>query len=516
MIKSLPPRLLVVAAEEPRPAATPGGSLEDVSKHTTSWDKGSSALERGDFRGARRAMSAPADGCRHSLARALSPSTLCRERTLRDQARLASALGPTNPCDVVASATATLKTQLQDSAKDPDAFRRIMSGAYGAGHNAAAAESIRQRIVNNDFSWLPAVSITSDATLKGGIAAYAAEGKTVYLSEFILRRPDIAAQALAEEVGHHLDTIVNKTDAPGDEGEMFRRLLSGEELSPEEQQRIKDENDHGSIIVDGKTVEVEFWNPVKAVRHEARSAGKWIGHHGTAILGGIQAAGGAVEIATGAAIVAGAGWTGAGAVVGGAIAAHGVDTTVAGVRTAATGRRAASVTEDLTAAAGEAAGMSPEDARRLGIGVSTAIGVAGGGAAGGVIGGAEALGGSVAAATDGTLAVVAGVEVTASEVGAAVAGAIPGTAAAAAMASDPGGGSLSSWARKSKLNANSPTTQQLYANRYMQVTDYISKYRKASIRSEFPSEYLNMTVDEALRCGGSKVSKLLVDGRFVK
>lgn len=50
----------------------------------------------------------------------------------------------------------------------------------------------------------------------------------------------------------------------------------------------------------------------------------------------------------------------------------------------------------------------------------------------------------------------------------------------------------------------------------MKVFDFIGEFRQGSIRREFPSEFMNMTVEDALKSGNSKVRKLLTDGRFVR
>ena len=71
-------------------------------------------------------------------------------------------------------------------------------------------------------------------------------------------------------------------------------------------------------------------------------------------------------------------------------------------------------------------------------------------------------------------------------------------------------------ARKLKMNIQSPTTRQVLNSLDDTVDDFISKFRKASIRSEMPGEYLNMTIEQALRSGNSTVRKLLIEGRFVK
>jgi hypothetical protein len=49
--------------------------------------------------------------------------------------------------------------------------------------------------------------------------------------------------ALSEEPGHHLDALLNSSDTPGDEGELFAALLSGAEpLSDERRQQCRIQN----------------------------------------------------------------------------------------------------------------------------------------------------------------------------------------------------------------------------------------------------------------------------------
>jgi len=71
-------------------------------------------------------------------------------------------------------------------------------------------------------------------------------------------------------------------------------------------------------------------------------------------------------------------------------------------------------------------------------------------------------------------------------------------------------------ARKLGLKLSSPVGRELFANRGKTVSDFISQFRKARILREFPGEFLNNSVDEALRSGNSRVRKLLTDGRFIK
>ena len=74
---------------------------------------------------------------------------------------------------------------------------------------------------------------------------------------------------------------------------------------------------------------------------------------------------------------------------------------------------------------------------------------------------------------------------------------------------------LQRWARKVKLNPNTPTTLQFYANRHLTVQEYIAKFRKARLKNVLPAEALPMSVEDALRkkiVGDRNVRKLLTSG----
>ncbi|OJW68941.1 MAG: hypothetical protein BGO68_01805 [Candidatus Amoebophilus sp. 36-38] len=71
-------------------------------------------------------------------------------------------------------------------------------------------------------------------------------------------------------------------------------------------------------------------------------------------------------------------------------------------------------------------------------------------------------------------------------------------------------------AKKLKLNINSPVAKQLLDNLDMTVEVFVSKFRKSSIKEVLPGEFLNMTIEEALKSGNTTVRKLLMQGRFIK
>src|SRR6185503_1007552 len=106
---------------------------------------------------------------------------------------------------------------------------------------------------------LPPVQFVSRETLQGGNGAYNQADGVIYIAEDLKNDPAKMQSVFIEEAGAHLDAMLNKSDTAGDEGELFRRLMSGEKLSSTEIAAIRAENDHGVITVNGKKVEVEFW-----------------------------------------------------------------------------------------------------------------------------------------------------------------------------------------------------------------------------------------------------------------
>jgi len=98
-------------------------------------------------------------------------------------------------------------------------------------------------------------------TQAGGVGkgAYSTDKDTVYLSRDLLNsNPAEAEKVLTEEVGHAIDARINAQDAKGDEGDIFSRSVHGEEISNAELTELRQENDSGTINVDGEQVEVEY------------------------------------------------------------------------------------------------------------------------------------------------------------------------------------------------------------------------------------------------------------------
>ena len=95
---------------------------------------------------------------------------------------------------------------------------------------------------------------------EGGYSASAPGGPTIYVrSDLLQAPPDLIRSVLIEELGHHIDVMLNGgLDSPGDEGELFSALVRGAVVDDATMRRILTEDDHGTLVVDGGIVAVEF------------------------------------------------------------------------------------------------------------------------------------------------------------------------------------------------------------------------------------------------------------------
>jgi len=217
--------------------------------------------------------------------------------------------GPASGEDkALADITRQFQSRFQDNASDPEAFHSLMQQSFGDQYDKAAAEDIRQQTLNGDFSWMPEVKLVDGATLtdvsgqqngEAGMGAYSKDNDTIYLSRDLLASdPAKAEEILTEEVGHALDARINTSDAAGDEGDIFSRLSHGEEISDTELTALRSENDSGTIMVDGREVEVEyglFSKIKKGIKKIGKGIKKGIKKVGSAIKKGVEKIGDTIK-----------------------------------------------------------------------------------------------------------------------------------------------------------------------------------------------------------------------------
>jgi len=171
-----------------------------------------------------------------------------------------------------ASQLDSVKSAMQDNlsqlASDPKAFRDALKKSFGDNYDAVKAETIRQDVLSGDFSWMPVIKVVDEAVLQDtsgtqkdgqALGAYSKDENTIYISKQLLASdPQRATEILTEEVGHALDAQLNSSDAAGDEGAIFSKIVCGEAISDTELAALRSENDSGVIVVDGKELEVEY------------------------------------------------------------------------------------------------------------------------------------------------------------------------------------------------------------------------------------------------------------------
>jgi alpha-tubulin suppressor-like RCC1 family protein len=127
-------------------------------------------------------------------------------------------------------------------------------------------ELLRQFVARwsaGDFHDLPPIELLPAASMPGAAGAYAPSTGTIYLNADWQQRAsqEQVLAMLTEELGHHLDGLLNSSDTPGDEGELFAALLHGDGVvSAQQRQRLLNENDHGSVLVYGQAVQVQQAN----------------------------------------------------------------------------------------------------------------------------------------------------------------------------------------------------------------------------------------------------------------
>ena len=97
--------------------------------------------------------------------------------------------------------------------------------------NLDAVPPALQRLIEqwSEAQWeeLPPVELLSSEAMPGAAGAYAISTGTIYLNQSWLESasPQQVQAVLTEELGHHLDGLLNAADTPGDEGEIFSCLL---------------------------------------------------------------------------------------------------------------------------------------------------------------------------------------------------------------------------------------------------------------------------------------------------
>jgi hypothetical protein len=154
-----------------------------------------------------------------------------------------------------------VKVQLAKLATQAN-FESIITIAFGANIDPTKILKIRNQWLNNDFSVIPPIEILSHGELGQASGGYAASEDKIFVSSDFLaqqkKNPTAITELLLEEIGHKIDRIFNgNLDSSGDEGDIFSRLATGQNLSAEILAALKTENDRAVIIVGGRAISIE-------------------------------------------------------------------------------------------------------------------------------------------------------------------------------------------------------------------------------------------------------------------
>jgi hypothetical protein len=126
-------------------------------------------------------------------------------------------------------------------------FEAQLNIAFGTDWDPTVAETLRQHWAAGDFSDIPTLEVVPADVIGGASGAYEFVNGNIYLaSEWLIQNSediDAIAALIAEEVGHHVDELINFSDAPGDEGAIFAALVQGMALSDEDLQALRTEDD---------------------------------------------------------------------------------------------------------------------------------------------------------------------------------------------------------------------------------------------------------------------------------
>ena len=122
-----------------------------------------------------------------------------------------------------------------------------------------ALKELMVQLANRDYKEIPEISLLPATAMNGAMAAYSAETGNIFLNADWLQNAtkEQVLIVLTEELGHHLDAILNQTDTLGDEGELMARLLDGEKLSLGQIALIESDHDQAQLIIRGQILQVE-------------------------------------------------------------------------------------------------------------------------------------------------------------------------------------------------------------------------------------------------------------------
>src|SRR5919202_1608373 len=140
-------------------------------------------------------------------------------------------------------------------------FHTKIETAFGNNFNTELLAELNQSWKTGNFAEIPTIEIRRTAELNGLNGAFFNETNTIYLSQDYLTQNAANSSAitdvLLQEIGHFIDSKINVSDTPGEEGEIFSALVQGQTLDNQQLQQLRTQNNSTTITLDGRTIPLE-------------------------------------------------------------------------------------------------------------------------------------------------------------------------------------------------------------------------------------------------------------------
>ncbi|NES98142.1 MAG: CHAP domain-containing protein [Desertifilum sp. SIO1I2] len=182
-----------------------------------------------------------------------------------------------------------VKQQLAEFLVSSD-FAKVMHITFGNQFDTETVKTLLQDLTEGSSQHFPSIEIVPQAQLQGASGAFDSLNGKIYLAgEFVAQNTqnlDAIASVVLEEVGHAIDSKINTIDTPGDEGELFAKLVRGETLMPPEVLAIQAEDDTATLEIKDQFIAVELSTPtsfginLNSV-HYNRNGNKFVASNGT-------------------------------------------------------------------------------------------------------------------------------------------------------------------------------------------------------------------------------------------
>jgi Ca2+-binding RTX toxin-like protein len=132
----------------------------------------------------------------------------------------------------------------------------VLADVFGPAAASPAAQARARALIRGDDR--PALRLMADDVLYPADGAYARTCDAILVARGLVAAPPARlVRVLIEEIGHALDARLCATETAGDEGALFAALILGEAPDAAARARLRAEDDHAVILLDGRPVAVE-------------------------------------------------------------------------------------------------------------------------------------------------------------------------------------------------------------------------------------------------------------------